>query len=300
MKNNFKVDYIGIGTHRAATSWIQQCLVEHPQVCGSRNKELSFLNDKNKYGKGIGAYEECFPNYKEGQIRGEFTPHYFQSEEAIQMIKNWFPNAKFIVAFRNPMERAYDHYIQHKADEKTMANTFEEAIKDRDLKPYYIDIGFYCAQFKKWLEVFPRENFIVLIYEEMIKDQLKYIQEIYGFLGIDSAFIPPSAEKEVNWPAKNAVKIPRLNFLIMKTKRFLYHHTKLFKPVVFLLKLFKIHRLVEIIRRANYRKQTATGGRIRYEKPPMPEKTRQYLRELYQEDIKGLEKLINRDLSLWQ
>jgi len=49
------------------------------------------------------------------------------------------------------------------------------------------------------------------------------------------------------------------------------------------------------IRVANSRKK----GRKRYKKPPLPEKTRKYLQEIYREEMKNLGKLINRDLSFW-
>lgn len=296
MDNSFKVDYIGIGVRRSATSWIQRCLVEHPQVCGSKNKELSFLNDPIKYGQGINAYAVHFPECKPGQIRGEYTPGYLPSEEAIRKINEWFPSAKFLVCFRNPIERAYYHYIYHKTEEKTTARTFEEAIKDRALKPYYIDTGFYYSQLKKWFDVFPKENFLVLIHDDIKKDPLKFIQGVYRFLGIDDKFVPPSVHTEVDWAAKNALRIPFLNLIIVKIKRFLFHHPVVFKPIVLSARLLKINRLVERVRQANYRKE----GRKRSDRPPIPEATRRYLQDIYREEIKELEMLINRDLSFWK
>lgn len=296
MENNFKVDYIGIGVRRGATSWIQRCLIEHPQICGSKNKELSFLNDPIKYGKGIEAYAACFPNCKEGQIKGEYTPGYLPSEEAIQSVKRWFPNVKFIVSFKNPIERAFEHYLDHKTQEKTMAKTFKEAIKDKALIPYYIDTGFYYSQLKKWLDVFPRENFLILIVDDIKADPVKFIQRIYKFLGVDDSFVPPSVSIRVDFAAKNPLKIPYLNFTIVKTKRFLFHHPTIFKPFVFSARLLKINRLIELIRQANCRKK----GRKPLIMPPMPESTRRYLQEIYREEIKSLEGLINRDLSFWK
>lgn len=296
MENDFKVDYIGIGVRRGATSWIQRCLTEHPQVCGSINKELSFLNDPIKYNQGIAAYAACFPGCKDGQIKGEYTPGYLPSEEAINLIKKWFPKVKFLVCFRNPIERAYYHYIFHKTEEKTAAKTFEDAIKDRALKPYYIDTGFYYSQLKKWFDVFPRENFLVLIHDDIKKDPVKFIQGIYKFLGIDASFVPPSVHTEIDWAAKNALKIPFLNLTIVKVKRFLFHHPKIFKLFVVPARFFKMNRLVERIRKGNYRKE----GRERSERPSIPEGTRKYLQDLYREEIKNLEKLINRDLSFWR
>lgn len=295
MNDDFKVDYIGIGVRRGGTSWIQQCLAEHPQICVAKKKELAFLNDPNQYQHGVEAYKAWFPECKKGQIRGEYTPGYLASEDAIHMIKKWFPEAKLLVCLRNPVERAYSNYLAHKTTEKTRAKTFEQAIKDPALKPYYIDTGFYYTQLKKWLAVHPKEKFLILIHDDIAKDPLKFIQGIYRFLGVDYNFIPPSAKQEINWPAKNSVKIPFLNLAITNTKRFFFQHPKSLKPAVVILRLLKINKLLESVRQANYRKKNLK----RYEKPPLPEETRKYLQEIYREEIKNLEKLLNRDLSFW-
>ena len=47
-KVDFKVDFIGIGVIKAATTWIFQCLKEHPEICGSSRKEIRFLLQKLK------------------------------------------------------------------------------------------------------------------------------------------------------------------------------------------------------------------------------------------------------------
>ena len=42
-----KVDFIGIGVQKAATTWLFSCLKEHPQIrvaVDKNNKELNFFN----------------------------------------------------------------------------------------------------------------------------------------------------------------------------------------------------------------------------------------------------------------
>ena len=41
-QTNFKVDFIGIGAERSGTTWIAQCLAEHPEICFSKEKEIYF------------------------------------------------------------------------------------------------------------------------------------------------------------------------------------------------------------------------------------------------------------------
>jgi len=294
-KEDFKIDYLGIGTHRAATSWIQQCLIEHPQICGE--KELHFLTNPQKCNQGIGLYASFFSRCQPNQIKGEFTPGYLSEDIDHSFIKRYFPNVKFIVCLRNPIERAYSHFLFHKSSEKTSAKTLEEAIeKEPMLKFYYINTGFYYSQLKKYFELYPKENFLILIYEDISKNPLKFIQGIFKFLGVNPNFVPPSVNQQINYSPKNALRIPFLNFYITKLKRFVFSHPKFFGLFVFLARCCRVNKLIEFIRQANVRK----SGLERYEKPPLLEKTRKNLRETYQEEIKNLEKLINRDLSFWK
>jgi len=299
MENNcdFKIDFLGIGVPRGGTSWIYQCLGEHPQICTGRGKELRFLDDPIKYNQGLKFYASFFSHCKKGQIKGEYSPGYLEHVDQINhsLIKKYFPSVKFIVCFRNPIERAYSAYITHKLTQTTSIKTFEEALKG-PLKHYYLGMGFYAASLKKFMELYPRNEFLILINEDIAKDPLKFIRGVYKFLGVDPNFVPPSAYQQVDWPATNAMRIPFLNLAIADVKRFFYLHPKNTKPVVSFLKLLQIHKLVNFIWWANGRKR----GLKRYQKPPMLEETRRYLQGVYREDIKNLEKLINRDLSFWK
>lgn len=294
-ENNFKIDFIGIGVPRAGTSWIHQCLSEHPQICAARGKELHFLNDPNKYNQGVSLYVSYFAHCQKDKIKGEYTPGYMANKATAHLIKKYFPEVKLITCLRNPIERAYSHYLFHKRTEETNTKTFEEAIEG-ELKVFYINMSFYYSQLKNYLELFPQNNVLILIYEDISKNPVEFIQRIYQFLGVNADFIPPSANKEINWTPSNPFRIPLLNLVLVKIKRYLYHRSESFKPVVFLLKKIKVNRLIKFIMSTNSKKR----GLKRYNKPPLSQKTRKYLQEIYQTDIKNLEKLINRDLSFWK
>ncbi len=299
MENNcdFKIDFLGIGVPRAGTSWINTCLDEHPQICMSHPKEIQVLDDANKYKKGLGFYASFFSHCKEGQIKGEYSPGYMSHVEEVNhaLIKEHFPGIKFIVCLRNPIERAYSNYITHSLTQETSIKTFEKALEG-PLKRFYIDAGFYYAPLKKFMELYPRENFLILITEDIAKDPVKFIQGVYRFLGVDPNFVPPSAHEEVNWPATNAMRLPFINLAIANVRRFFFLRPKTTKPFVSFLKLLQFHKLADFIESANAR----TKGLKRYQKPPMPETARKYLQGIYRDDIRNLEKLINRDLSFWR
>jgi len=295
--SDFKIDFIGIGVERAGTTWIFECLKEHPQICCSKYKEIKFFSKKtqfsnknDKYQKGLDFYQSYFSHCKEDQIKGEFSPHYFFEKESALRIKKHFPEVKLILCLRNPIDRAYSFYWFEKTRGKIPYDSFEEAISKEFA--YFITEGFYSKPLKNYFSLFPKENILILIYEEIAKDPIKFIQNIYEFLGVDKKFIPRKANQVINTPqTKNKFQL-LIAGLILKTKRFLTKFSLGRSLVNQLEKLGFVYLLNLILER-----RSATYGIT--PKPPMNPKTRKQLQQLYQKEIKELEKLINKDLSLW-
>lgn len=115
----------------------------------------------------------------------------------------------------------------------------------------------------------------------MKKDTLALVRDICEFVEVDSTFIPDLSIKY------NVTGIPQSRFVhAFLTKPMLLK--KMMKPIVcpFLPKE-KRTRFVNRLK-AKYLK-----------KPQMKAETREYLKELYREDILQLQDLIGRDLSHW-
>lgn len=315
-KEKLGPDFIGIGEAKCASSWIAKCIVEHPQIFipsfilnkkkynnkkGFPGKELNWFKDNifafkcDKFNKkinspswfdkkGIKPYIDFFKKAKEKQIKGEISTTYMYDISVAQKIKKEFPNIKILVYLRNPTERAYSHFYFNKYTIKVdRSQNFEEALKK--YSSIYIDTSLYYRQLKPYFDLFPRKNILVVIYEDIQKNPLKFIQNIYQFLGVKNSFIPPS-----------------FNIKINPTSKYIY-------PA-----LFKIYFLgKKILRKAgvgfliNFLKKTKTRNLIKDSveakqvvgRPPIKKETRKYLQGVFGEDIKNLEKLIERDLSFW-
>ncbi len=124
---DFKIDFIGIGTGRSASTWIYECLREHSQICMSQPKETRFFN--RNYEKGLKWYYKRFQNCSSFSIKGEYSPGYLVSLETPLLIKKHFPDAKLILCLRNPTERAYSHYFLSKIRRKIPPVGFEDKSK---------------------------------------------------------------------------------------------------------------------------------------------------------------------------
>jgi Sulfotransferase family len=72
--------FIGLGAQRAGTTWVYNCLVEHPEVFMTKKKELHFFYVN--YGCGLAWYESQFTDAAGAKARGEMTPDYMYYEVA--------------------------------------------------------------------------------------------------------------------------------------------------------------------------------------------------------------------------
>ncbi len=303
MKNNFKIDFIGIGAQKCATSWIAQCLNEHPKICLSNPKELHFFNKKGlfyheptdwKYSKGIKWYKSHFNHCKNDNLKGEFSTHYYHDPETPKLIYKHFPKAKLIFVVRNPIERLISSYFEGKFTGKLKRRlpSFKKVIKT---EPDFIASGLYINHIKNFLKYFPRKQLFVLIYEDIEKDSLKFIQKIYKFLEVNDKFNPPSLNKAVNptgpktSPIRSIFIHSKNMFMQSRVKKIT---TTILKPlgITKLLKFIILKPIIKFMRLTSKNKK----------RPSVRSSIRKYLNEIYQPYNKQLEKFIKRDLSFWQ
>jgi len=294
-KNNFKVDFIGIGASRSGTTWVSKCLAEHPEICFSKKKETHFFGNRKYYKRGIKYYKKFFSRCSKNKIKGEFTPSYFSKPDVAKRIFKNFPEAKLIAVLRNPIERAYSEYFYNLAIKGINEPTFEQALSG-PLKNKYLRRGKYYTNLKRFIKLFPKKNILILIYEDIEKNPLKFIQQIYDFLGVNPNYIPPSIDKKINTSPlnKKLLFFPFLNKIINFIRKKVKN--KINSTIKKIIKRTKITKALDLTLKLN-KKRLFTK---KEPKPPMRQEIRERLYKYYKEEIKNLEKLINRDLSFWK
>lgn len=290
---------MGIGTTKSASTWIAKCLDEHPEICVSKPKEPHFFYKDEEYQDGGGVdkyYEKYFNHCDIGSIKGEFSVDYIDYPKVAGRVKKHFPDIKLIISLRNPIDRAYSNYWYFKNIYNILEDTFEEALKNHE---GLIRRGFYASNLQEFLKLFPRENFLFVIYEDIKKDSVKFIQQIYKFLEVDENFCPPSVQKKI-WVTSHEqypfIKINKFKINLIKfcKKNFLL------KYFIRLLKWAGLENLVQrpfaILAKKGYKEADAKS----FQKPPIKSDTRKFLQETYKNEIKNMEKILDRDLSFWK
>jgi Sulfotransferase domain len=197
-------DFVIIGAQRGGTTSLHAYLSAHPQVITPVTKELHFLTDR--YERGLDWYLGQFPGeFPPGVITGEATPYALFHPLAPRRLLEIAPAAKSIVLVRNPVERAYSHFLLERSrGEESLDFTAaldaelerldgEEARLARDpayvSHPHkhasYVARGEYVRQLERWFGVFPRDQILVVRSEDLYERSAETFACVADFLAID-------------------------------------------------------------------------------------------------------------------
>ena len=284
MRDNFKVDFIGIGGQKCATSWIFKCLSEHPQVCVCSSKETHFFCDDKKFAQGLEFYQQHFSHCKDSQVTGEFSSAYLGSSQAPQRIKDFFPNVKLLVSFRHPVDRAFSHYLHLKA--KKMIEADETMAMAAKKYPEIIEYSMYGKCLERYLNIFSAEQILIVWYDDIQKDPISFIKQVYKFLEVDENFVPKIINQKYHTAEVRASKIYR-----KINKIYIYLHNHYFGRI-----------LIKILKSTGINSYHI-NNLIQKSQPPKPTisaEDREYLQAIFHADIRKLERLIDQDLLIWR
>lgn len=190
-----------IGCPKSGTTTLFKILCQHSQIHTPKFKEPFFFNNSN-YQNGIDWYANTYyDDIKNEKWVLDFTPSYLYSDEALFRINEYSKgkDLKFIVMLRNPVERAYSHYLHTlrdgledldfndaiQAESKRLLN-YENNLLSQ-LKYSYIYQSLYHKHLSKYFESFGRNNFFVINYDSQLLDKSEFklmISDLQNFLGI--------------------------------------------------------------------------------------------------------------------
>lgn len=188
------VDLVILGAQKCGTTSLASQLAQHPNICFCETKEPGYFNQVDDWKAGIHAYHSLYAP-KEGQLCAEASTMYtflpeWQGTHARLFAYN--PNLKLIYIMRQPVERVISNY-SHDLVRGFLKSPPEEVVfKD----PAYINRTRYAVQLRPYLELFPRENILLLVFEEYVADQAQTLRQIASFLGIPAGSFGVSGKAE--------------------------------------------------------------------------------------------------------
>jgi len=296
-------DFLIIGAPKSGTTSVYHYLQQHPQVFMTPLKEPHFfLFDGPEAPRMNGpfdairrkemidswdAYQSLLDNAGAGAICGEASIRYLYSQQACDAIHRRLPGAKLIVILRNPVDRAFSSYQRDRRHGTEPCPTFEQSLEEgekRERDGWFIgshqSLGFYSRHLEAYFRTFGREQVRVYLQDDLRQDAGALLRDIFGFLGVDTAFEP---DLTVKYNITGTIKNPFWRLLWMHT-RALRAQLLPYMPLRWRGRFFDLIASKPVQERHTEAMSPAT--RVR-------------LIQVYRNAILALQELIGRDLSHW-
>lgn len=298
-------DFLIVGAARSGTTSLYYYLLQNPQIFMSSVKEPYFFCLKEEASQNLDSlyrkdiiwrleeYVKLFEAADDKQIIGEATASYlYLFSDTIKKIKlvyeERYKDLKIIAILRNPIERAFSHYLYFVSRGKETL-PFKEAIDLRTVEKRrvnsftndYLGYGMYYKQLNAYMEEFP--NIKVFLLEDM-RDTRSLMSDLFGFLGVD-----PDIEIDMN------IKFNPSGIPTNRALMYFLGNKNLFQDM--------IRQSLKLIISEKYFIQLVGFKhnllRKFLKKQEMDFATKEKLIDIFRDEVVDLQRLIKRDLSHW-
>ncbi len=305
-------NFFVVGAPKAGTTSLYHYLDQHPAVYVSPIKEPCFFAPevveltprarevfaadvpalqayldgpiREKRGRGFvlewEQYLKLFKNVRDEAAVGEASVSYLGSMIAPRAIGERIPHARIVMMLRDPVDRLFSHFAAARAagstDQAFVAWGLEQARAEaaRATPTGPVWPGRYARHLQSYLECFPHQQVRAYLYEDFVRSPATVLHDLLIFLGVD-------ADHPVDVrPRHNVTMVPRWPALHQAPFGAVRHAIRSVVPAPLMMRA---------------RGWYLTPRRLR---PTADERAR--ILEIYQEDIRALEPLIERDLSGWR
>lgn len=292
-----------VGAAKCGTSSLHKYLDQHPQIYMSKVKEPRFISSQVNpfplngpgdhkveawYVKDYEGYTKLFEGSEGYPVVGESsadTLYFYQ--RTIPVIRQYHGDPKIIIMLRNPVKRAFSAY-QHLVRDLREELSFEDGLREEanrirdnwELIYHYTAVSFYHDSVKAFLDNFSSVK--IILTEDQEKRPQQVLRDIFRFLDVD-----PNCDinTEIRYNMSGKPKSQWLHQFFFEgnvARKFAQPIVRtLFSPETRM-------RIAQKIQEKNLTRLTINPD------------TRKRLHTYFEEDIRKMETLLNRDLSLWR
>lgn len=295
------VDFVVVGAQRSATTHLNFCLRDHPEIFMCRD-EVPYFENPFFQTTPRSELERALAPATDRQRRGIQRPDYLARPECADNIRSVAPAARIVAVLRDPVARAvsaYFWYMQFGLLPLLPPETGMERLLDGWTDPAFprapdvLELGFYGRHLGRYVDAFGADRVLALV-DEDVRD-VTAIQSVYRFLGVAPAHTPRALDRKTN---AGTYDLRRLRVLRMRRRlawswdlvdTYVYRPRRLRRPVASLVSAsvvgFDRFVLAHMLR----------GGA-----PALRPDLEQRLRALYAADLDVLEVLLGRCLPTWR
>ena len=262
-----------VGAAKAGTTSLFNYLKDHSEVFTCPIKEPNYFNtelkfndcredvkkkislNKNYFSRqklkkkhiacidNLEDYLKLFKEVTSEKVIVEASTSYLASENAAKEIYKFNNKAKIVILLREPVSRTISHYNMDLNTGKKTGNMladiksdFNSTKKGYFISNMYVELSLYYNQVKRYLDVFPKKQILVLRYDNLVAKKDEVLENICNFSQIDFSKLPLITHEIYN---KTVIPKNKLihKLLVLKKffpkplhKYFLFFKSILFKP----------------------------------------------------------------------
>lgn len=288
-------NFFVVGAQKAGTTTLHNLLQSHPEIYLPEQKETKFFVDDTRYAMGIEHYErEYFSGWKNEPAIGEVDPDYMYFPQALERMNRDMDLSatKFIFLLRNPVERAFSHYLM--TYRRGLENLeFAQALQvepERIAADYlsnmhysYASRGYYSEQLERFFKVVDEARILIVTSEEMQSHPESCLKRIYKFLGVDAEYVPENVGRKYH-----TATVPKSMAMLKRLEKKNALEKKLLRALMPSKKL-----------RSRIRERLSAWNQTEAGKPVFPDEARAILRETYRESNQKLNEKFGVESQLW-
>ena len=196
-----------LGAGKCGTTSLANVLGRHPDIHVNAYKEPSFFCSYFQVVSNPVVYFSLFDSPK--RYRVDASHVYFSNPETAPILKDLFPEAKFLVIMRDPKKRAYAlyrHMRRYVAEDGLPYEDIKDFIEALKAEPYratsaefwinfrqyawnflYCCSSLYDQQLARYFALFDRSQFHLLTLAEFSRNPREALSQIADFLKIDAS-----------------------------------------------------------------------------------------------------------------
>ncbi len=185
--NWLKPNFLVIGASKAASTSLSTLLGRHPAIFCISRPEPSFFNSTRNYEElGWPWYAGLFTGSERFEWRGEKSNRYTERERfpgTVERIRRDLSSeTRFFYIVRDPITRIESMWLQKRSHGAPTHHEFARAVREED--DWYGKPCNYLRQLEPYFDHFPRENFLVLFFEDFRRAPEQTARQAFQFLGV--------------------------------------------------------------------------------------------------------------------
>ena len=225
-----------LGAGRSGTTTLAAVLRDHPDIFMATPKEPTFFSAPFQVVRDPIRYAHLFEGASNSAAVGEASHAYLSHPGAAATLRAFFPDARFVVMFRNPADRALAMYSYMLENGYELLPSFDRALAAEDRRfssarfarrcPHYFwnfmyyRSGLFGEQVARYLDLFPRDRFFFTTLYDLHRRPGAVLSAIETFLGVD----PDPIDELPKYGSSKGIRSIPVQYLERKLVRRLARH----------------------------------------------------------------------------